>query len=65
MKIYLIVAATTLLFASCLKQSIPDAILSAEQSGTGGGAATLTYKVNGNPVNIRVANARKPEPLFL
>jgi hypothetical protein len=54
MKFYLIVAATTLLFSSCLKQSIPDAMLASKESSTEG-AATLSYELNGNPVKISVA----------
>lgn len=54
MKFYLIVAATTILFSSCLKQSIPDAMLASKESSTGGSAATLSYELNGNPVKISV-----------
>ena len=54
MKFYLIVAAITILFSSCLKQSIPDAMLASKESGTGG-AGTLSYELNGNPVKISVA----------
>lgn len=62
MKFYLIVAATAILLASCLKQSIPDAMLG-KGSGTGANAtATLSYKLNGNPVNITVTDAGNQDP---
>lgn len=62
MKFYLIVAITTLFFSSCLKQSIPDAMLNAKQSNTGGGTASLSYELNGNPVQITVADAGNQDP---
>lgn len=47
------VALMAMIFcSSCLKQSIPDAML-----GKGGGTATISYKINGNPVSISVADA--------
>ncbi len=53
MKFYLLVAATAILFSSCLKQSIPDAMLGTNETGAGG-AATLSYELNGNAVKISV-----------
>lgn len=55
MKFYLIVVATSILFSSCLKESIPDAMLAAKESSMGGRAATLSYELDGNPVKISVA----------
>ena len=62
MKFYLIVATMTLLFSSCLKQSIPDAMLSAKQSGSGSFAASLSYELNGNPVQLTAADAGNQNP---
>jgi hypothetical protein len=64
MKFYLIVAATTLLFSSCLKESIPDAMLNSKRSSTGGGTASLSYELNGHPVQITVADAGNQDPIF-
>ena len=63
MKIYLIIAATTILFSSCLKESIADAMLAAEDDGKGG-TATLSYELNQNPVKISVANANQDALFF-
>ncbi|HEY9341002.1 MAG TPA: hypothetical protein VJ279_13125 [Hanamia sp.] len=54
MKFYLIGAVMMIAFSSCLKQSIPDAMLDPENSGKG---ATLSYEINGNAVNISVPDA--------
>jgi len=62
MKFYLI-AATTILLSSCLKESIPDAMLGDQRSGKGG-TATLSYELNGNPVKISVANANQDAVSF-
>lgn len=44
--------------SSCLKQSIPDAMLASKNSGGRGKVtATLSYKINGNVVNISVDDA--------
>mgnify|MGYP001598868340 FL=1 len=58
MKLYITAAVAAILFSSCLKQSIPDAMLAAKNSGGQGPVtATLSYEVNGNPVNISVNDA--------
>jgi hypothetical protein len=57
MKFYLIAAVAMILFSSCLKQSIPDAMLDPENSGKGGTTATLSYEFNGSAVNISVDDA--------
>jgi len=41
--------------SSCLKQSIPDAMLN--PGGSSSTTATLSYKINGNAVNISVDDA--------
>ncbi len=44
--------------SSCLKQSIPDAMLASKNSGKQSSTtATLSYKINGNAVNISVDDA--------
>src|ERR1700722_7705377 len=63
MKLFLITAVISILLSACLKQSIPDAMLASENSGGGGGGtATLSYKVNGNAVNISVTDAGSQDP---
>jgi hypothetical protein len=62
MKFYLIAAATILLFSSCLKQSIADAMLHPKGSEAAGATATLSYELNGNPVKITVPNAGRQDP---
>ena len=58
MKFYLIAAVTGIFLSSCLKQSIPDAMLGSKNSGGRGKVtATLSYKINGNAVNISVNDA--------
>ena len=52
-KIYFIIIAITIIFSSCLKQSIPDAMLN--KSGTPNDVtATLSYEINGKLVTISV-----------
>jgi hypothetical protein len=65
MKPYLVVVAMVL-FSSCLKQSIPDAMLHAKNSGGQGGGptATLSYSLNGNAVSISVPNADSQNPSY-
>lgn len=46
-----------ILFSSCLKQSIPDAMLASKNSGGQGSTATLSYEINSNAVSISVDNA--------
>lgn len=55
MRFYVRALLTMFFLSSCLKQSIPDAMLGVKNSG--GPAkitATLSYKINGNVVNISV-----------
>src|SRR5215203_4218715 len=61
MKFYLIIAAITILLPSCLKQSIPDAMLgiSGKQIKI---TATLRYEINGNLVSITVEDADRQGP---
>lgn len=55
MKFYLIIIAITIFLSSCLKRSIPDAMLgiSKQKKIT----ATLSYEINGNLVTISVDDA--------
>ncbi|MEO7047334.1 MAG: hypothetical protein ABI091_18675 [Ferruginibacter sp.] len=64
MKFYLIAAASIILFSSCLKQSIPDAILSSRRAASAGITATLSYKVNGQSVNMSLPDAINQNPLY-
>jgi hypothetical protein len=65
MKLSFVIAAVPILLSSCLKQSIPDAMLASKNPGGQGGAtATLSYKVNGNAVNISVTNAGSQDPTY-
>jgi hypothetical protein len=58
MKFYLITAVIAILLSSCLKQSIPDAMLASQNSGgQGSTTATLSYKIDGNAVKISVSDA--------
>ncbi|HEY5370372.1 MAG TPA: hypothetical protein VIJ75_15420 [Hanamia sp.] len=58
MKVYVIVLLIAIILSSCLKQSIPDAMLGVKNSGGQGKVtATLSYKINGNAVNISVDDA--------
>jgi len=48
MKFYLIASVMMIFFSSCLKQSIPDAMLASKNPGGHGSAtATLSYEING------------------
>ncbi len=63
MKFYVIPAVLSILLSSCLKQSIPDAMLASQHSGgQGGTTATLSYNINGNAVNISVNDAESQDP---
>jgi hypothetical protein len=63
MKSYSLAVLLTTLLSSCLKQSIPDAMLASKNSGGQGGVtATLSYKLNGNAVSISVPNADGQNP---
>ncbi len=55
-KIYLPIAALIILLSSCLKQSIPDAMLNKPDKKAI--PATMSYEINGNPVTISVKDAR-------
>lgn len=63
MKFYLVTIIVVFFFSSCLKQSIPDAMLAAKNAGVSAKiTATLSYEVNGNAVNISVNDADKQNP---
>jgi hypothetical protein len=63
MKLFLITAVISILLSACLKQSIPDAMLASENSGGQGDVtATLSYKINGNAVNLTVSDAESQNP---
>lgn len=64
MKFYLIVSAITILFSSCLKESIPNAMLAEREADKGGVTATMSYEVNGDPVKITVEDADNQDPDF-
>jgi hypothetical protein len=58
MKFYAIVLIMAVFLSSCLKQSIPDAMLGPKSpGGRGKVTATLSYNINGNAVNISVNDA--------
>ncbi|TKK68892.1 hypothetical protein FC093_09345 [Ilyomonas limi] len=57
MKFYLIVAVIAISLSSCLKESIADAMLASKNAGAQRSAATLSYEINGNAVNISVNDA--------
>jgi hypothetical protein len=57
MRIYLIAAAGMIFFSSCLKRSIPDAMLDEASGGKRNVTATLNYKLNGHAVGITVKDA--------
>ena len=59
-KFYLVIVVLAILFASCLKQSIPDAMLDSQNSSKNSATATLSYIINGTAVNISVADADNP-----
>lgn len=63
MRFYAIAAVVLIFLSSCLKQSIADAMLDEKNSGGRGKiTATLSYSVNGNPVNLSVSNAFSQNP---
>ena len=62
MKFYLITIVILMLLSSCLKQSIPDAMLESQNSGGISATATLSYKINGNTVSISVNDAGSQDP---
>ena len=65
MKLFLPTAVVTILLSSCLKQSIPDAMIAAQHPGVQGGTtATMSYKINGNTVNISVDDADNQNPAY-
>ncbi len=55
MKFYAMALAVAIGLSSCLKQSIPDAMLGSENASKV--TATLSYKLNGNAVSISVKDA--------
>jgi hypothetical protein len=60
MKFFSIAAVMAILLSSCLKESIPDAMLAAKDAGII--KATMSYKVNGEPVSISLKNADQQDP---
>jgi hypothetical protein len=60
MKFYLIIMAIAILLSSCLKQSIPDAMLGIHKQKKI--TATFSYKINGNQVSISVDDADLQDP---
>ena len=63
MRFYVIALLMAIFLSSCLKQSIPDAMLGSKNSGGRGKVtATLSYKINGNAVNISVNDADNQNP---
>lgn len=60
---FLIATIMMIFLSSCLKESIPDAMLASKNSGGQGSiTATLSYKINGNAVNISVDDADNQKP---
>ena len=57
MKLYTIAAFIVLSLSSCLKESIPDAMLAAKNKDSQGSTASLSYEVNGDAVNLTVSDA--------
>ena len=53
MKFYFSLFAITILLSSCFKKSIADAMLETAKGGT----ASLSYDINGTPVNVSVRDA--------
>lgn len=65
MKVCGIALLIGIFLSSCLKQSIPDAMLGVKDSGGQGKVtATLSYKINGNAVNISVADADNQNGIY-
>jgi len=63
MRFYVIALLMAIFLSSCLKQSISDAMLGSKNSGGRGKiTATLSYKINGNAVNISVNDADNQNP---
>ncbi len=60
MKLFFTTIIAVVLFSSCLKQSIPDAMLGKHESGT----ATLSYQNNGSLVKILVTDADNQNPVY-
>src|SRR5439155_10198040 len=62
MKYYSTLIAITILLSSCLKQSIPDAMMN-ESSGSRV-TATLKYEINGTPISLTVNDADHQSPIY-
>ncbi|HEV9037815.1 MAG TPA: hypothetical protein VGQ51_14370, partial [Puia sp.] len=65
MKQLLVPSLAILLLSSCLKQSIADAMIANEQSGTQGsgpGVATMSYSVNGAAVTTSIKDPDSQSP---
>lgn len=64
MRFYLLMFSILILCSSCLKRSIPDAMLNADGEGKKKGNATLSYELNGDPVKITVEDPNNQNPGF-
>ena len=60
MKLYLVTIIGMIFLSSCLKESIPDAMLGAKNAGII--TAAMSYKINGEPVSISLKNADRQDP---
>ena len=64
MKFIWIVAIASFTFSSCLKQSIPDAMLGRTVQQADKVNASLSYEINGTPVKVTVEDADNQPPGF-
>ena len=64
MKFIWIVAIASFTFSSCLKQSIPDAMLGRTVQQADKVNASLSYEINGTPVKVTVQDADNQPPGF-
>ena len=64
MKLLMITALAAVLFSSCLKESIADAMLRQKNDEQGIVTATLHYEVNGTAVDITAPDANNQNPNF-
>lgn len=62
MKFSFLALVAMIICSSCLKQSIPDAMLASKSGGKGRVTATMSYKISGNPVSISVSDADNQPP---
>lgn len=65
MKFCVLAFALVLLFSSCLKESIPDAMLNSQSAGGQiAGTASLSCEINGIAVKMSVPNAGSQNPSY-